>query len=341
MIRILHGDDEFGISEAVHEMRASLGEEAAVSNTVEFDCRNFKPGEVEAAARAVPFLADRRLVLVRGLLRRLDATKATRVRGGSGSAQMASSGWETLGALLTNLPDTTQLVFVDTFPAGPSSKLRDRGGALRALDGSDPLDISLFSTPRGRGVGDWLRRRVVSEELQCSPEAIARLVDLVGPNLRLLDQEVRKLSLFAGDRVIRPGDVDLMVAPAREANIFAAVDAILERRPGIAMKALYQLLDDGASVQYILTMLTRQTRMLILSRYLKECGIDEQEIGNRIGLKAEFALRKTLDQAGRFSHEYLAAAHRGLSDADLSYKSGDVRDRVALEMVAARLSGLH
>ena len=66
MIRILHGDDEFGISEAVHEMRASLGEEAAVSNTVEFDGRNFKPGEVEAAARAVPFLADRRLVLVRG-----------------------------------------------------------------------------------------------------------------------------------------------------------------------------------------------------------------------------------------------------------------------------------
>ena len=37
----------------------------------------------------------------------MDATKATRVRGGSGSAQMASSGWETLGALLTNLPDTT------------------------------------------------------------------------------------------------------------------------------------------------------------------------------------------------------------------------------------------
>ncbi|MBT3941996.1 MAG: DNA polymerase III subunit delta [Chloroflexi bacterium] len=340
MIRVLHGDDEFGIDETVRNIRLSLGEDAAESNTVEFEGRNFKPGEVEAAARTVPFLADRRLVLVRGLLRRLDATNATRGRGGAASAQMSSSGWEKFGELLAGLPDSTELVFVDAFPTGPGGKLRDNGGAFRALKSSDTLDISVFSTPRGRGVGDWIRNRVMSEDVQWSPSAIARLSDLVGPNLRLLDQEVRKLSLYAGDRVIQPDDVELMVAPAREANIFAAVDAILERRPGIAMKALYQLLDDGASVQYILSMLTRQTRMLILARHLREHGVDEQEIANRIGLRAQFALRKTIDQAGRFNHEYLAAAHRGLGEADLSYKSGKVRDRVALEMVVARLSGL-
>jgi hypothetical protein len=79
---------------------------------------------------------------------------------------------------------------------------------------------------------------------------------------------------------------------------------------------------------------------LILARHLRERGVDEGEIGNRIGLRAAFALRKTLEQAGRFSHEYLASAHRGLGEADLSYKSGEVRDRVALEMIVARLSGM-
>ncbi len=343
MIRVLHGDDEFGIDESVRQIRASLGEDAAESNTVEFEGRNFKPGEVEAAARTVPFLADRRLVLVRGLLRRLDTTKAaraTRGRDSAGSAQMSTSGWEKFGELLAGLPDTTELVFVDSFPPGPAGKLKDNGGAIRAMKSSDPLDMAAFMTPRGRGIGDWIRQRVMSEGVQASPSAMALLGDLVGPNLRSLDQEIRKLSLYADGRVIQPEDVTLMVAPAREENIFAAIDAILERRPGMAMKALYHLLDDGASVQYILTMLTRQTRMLILARHLREQGVDQQEIGNRIGLRAAFALRKTLEQAGRFSHEYLADAHRSLGEADLSYKSGTVRDRVALEMVVARLSGL-
>ena len=340
MIRVLHGDDEFSISEAVRQFRASLGEGAAESNTVEFEGRNFRPGEVEAAARTVPFLADRRLVLVRGLLRRLDTPNAGRQRGGSDAAQMSSTGWNTFGERLSGLPQSTELIFVDTFPTGPGGRLKDKGAGLRTLQPAGPVDVTLFATPRGRAVQDWIRSRVMSEGVQASPSAIARLADLVGPNLRLLDQEIRKLSLFAGDRTIQPADVDLMVAPAREANIFAAVDAILERRPGLAMRALYQLLDDGASVQYILSMLSRQTRMLIIARHLREKGVEEQEIGNRIGLRAAFALRKTLEQAGRFSHDYLAAAHTGLSAADLSIKSGEVRERVALEMVVARLSGL-
>jgi len=264
LIRVFHGDNEFGIDESVREIRASLGEDAAESNTIEFEGRNFKPGEVEAAARTVPFLADRRLVLVRGLLRRLDTTNATRVSGGAAAAQMSTSGWDKFGEMLVGLPDTTELVFIDTFPTGPNGKLKDNGGAIRALKSSDTLNISVYPTPRGHAVGDWIRARVMSEGVQASPSAIARLNDLVGPNLRLLDQEIRKLSVYVGDRVIQPDDVEMMVAPAREANIFAAVDAILERRPGMAMRALYQLLDDGASVQYILSMLTRQTRMLIL-----------------------------------------------------------------------------
>jgi len=341
LIRVFHGDNEFGIDESVREIRASLGEDAAASNTIEFEGRNFKPGEVEAAARTVPFLADRRIVLVRGLLRRLDTTKAARVRGDATAAQMSTTGWDKFGEMLVGLPDTTELIFIDTFPAGAKEKkLKDNGGAIRALKSSDTLNISVYSTPRPRELGDWIRARVMSEGVQVSPSAIVKLGELIGPNLRLLDQEIRKLSLYVGDRAIQPDDVEMMVPRAREANIFAAVDAILERRPGVAMKELYQLLDDGASVGYILTMLTRQTRMLILASHLGERGVDEREIGNRIGLRAEFPLRKTLAQAVRFNHEYLAEAHRSLGEADLSYKSGEVRDRVALEMVVARLIGL-
>ena len=41
-----------------------------------------------------------------------------------------------------------------------------------------------------------------------------------------------------------------------------------------------------------------------------------------------------------YTQQAIDAGARSLSEADLSYKSGEVRDRVALETVVARLSGL-
>ncbi len=341
MIRVFHGDDDFGISQAVGRLRDGLGADGlAESNTIVFEGRDFVPGAVVAAARTVPFLAPSRLVIVRGLLRRLDTTARTR-RGGDDTAPMRADGWDTFGEELNGLPETTELVFVDVFPPGTGERrLRPNGAALRALAPAGDTDVREFAAPRGRAVQDWIREQVAAENARASGPAIARLADLIGPNLRLLDQEIRKLALYVGDRPIEPADVDLQVAPAREASIFAAVDAIVERRPGIAMRSLYRLLDGGASVQYILVMLARQVRMLLLAKHLRGKGVDDAEIGSRIGLRAGFALRKTLEQTGRFTPDYLARAHRDLLDAELETRSGALDQRLVLEMLVARLAGL-
>ncbi len=339
MIRVFHGDDDFGISQAVGRLRDGLGADGlAESNTIVFEGRDFVPGAVVAAARTVPFLAPSRLVIVRGLLRRLDTTARPRRGRADDDAPMRTEGWDTLGEELNGLPDTTELVFEDVFPSG--ARLRPNGPALRTLAAAGDAEVRDFAAPRGRAVQDWIRERVAGKDARATGPAIARLADLIGPNLRLLDQEIGKLALYVGDRSIEPADVDLLVAPAREASIFAAVDAIVERRPGIAMRSLYRLLDGGASVQYILVMLARQVRMLLLAKHLRGKGVDDAEIGSRIGLRAGFALRKTLEQTGRFTPDYLARAHRDLLDAELETRSGALDERLVLEMLVARLAGL-
>ena len=51
-----------------------------------------------------------------------------------------------------------------------------------------------------------------------------------------------------------------------------------------------------------------------------------------------FVLNKTLGQTGRFSSDYLADTHRLLLSADLTIKTGQLNDRLALEILAGRLS---
>ena len=327
MIRVLHGDDEFSIEERLAELRNEAGPPEVVGpSTSVFEGDGYSRDEMIGAASAVPFLADRRLVIVRGLLGRIDANSG-RSRGRT--LKLPRGDWDGLAEGLEALPPTTELIFVE-------GALRRNGAGLKAAGAS--ARVETFPARRGRDLEEWVRRRFAEVGQGAAPAAVMRLSDLIGGQMRLLDQEIRKLVLYAGDRQVQAADVELMVSPAREANIFAAVDAVLERRPAISLKLLYQLLEDGSSVQYILGMLARQVRMVIVAQDMTGTGSSQDDIAQRIGTKAgSYPMRKTLEQARRFPPSYLADIHRRLLEADVAFKTG-ADERIGVELLVARIS---
>ena len=320
MIRVFHGDDGFSISEAVRRARLSVGpEEVRDPNTTLLEGASFKPFDVIAAASTLPFLADRRLVLVYGLLGSMD-----------GRDNKRGAEWDKLPTMLSELPGSSDVVFVE------SKALRANARGVKAA--GPGAEVREFNAPRGPALESWARDRFTHYESVAARDAIARIVWLVGNDLRLLDSEIGKLALYAGEREVTQSDVDEMVGEAREASIFAAVDAVLERRPGVAMRLMYSLLEDGTSVSSIISMLSRQVRLVLLAGTLNAGNVPLTEIGSRIGVTNRYALEKTLRQASRFGKDYLAQVHRRLLDADLSIKTGKLDERLALEILVGRLS---
>ena len=116
-------------------------------------------------------------------------------------------------------------------------------------------------------------------------------------------------------------------------------DAALAGRSGPALSQMHQVLRDGQSAGYVLYMLHRQVRLLILAKELQRKGVRPQEMGKRLGIRG-YPLQKTLEQAPRFTRERLAAAHRLLAEADERVKSGGARDEVALDLLLSDLAGL-
>ncbi|MDA1297315.1 MAG: DNA polymerase III subunit delta [Chloroflexi bacterium] len=321
MIRVFHGDDGFSISEVVRRTRLSVGaEELRDSNTTLLEGNSFKPFDIIAAASTLPFIADRRLVLVYGLLGSMD-----------GRDNKRGAEWDKLPAMLADLPGTSDVVFVESKPLRANAR-----GVKAAGPGAE---VREFSAPRGPALEAWARDRFTRYEATATRDAIARLVWLAGGDLRLLDSEIGKLALYAGEREVTQADVDEMVGEAREASIFAAVDAVLERRPGVAMRLMYSLLEGGTSVSSIIAMLARQVRLVLLAGTLRAGNVPQQEIGTRIGVTNRYALEKTLGQTSRFGKDYLAQVHRRLLDADLDIKTGKLDERLALEILVGRLSG--
>jgi DNA polymerase-3 subunit delta len=329
MIRVLHGSDEFSVSERLIEIRAAAGPpEVMLPNTNVFEGDGYSKDELVGAASAIPFLADKRLVIVKGLLGRIEANSGRR----SGQNLKVPKGdWAGLSDVIPTLPPSTELVFVE-------GELRKNGVGMKTVGSTATAEQ--FDVTRGQALDTWIAERFRAEGASAGPAAVQRLADLIGGQTRLLAQEIGKLALYVDGRPIETADIDLMVAPAREANIFAAVDAVLDSKPSEALRAIHQLLDEGNSIHYLLTMLARQTRMTLVAQDMMNSRAPEPNIAKRIGLRENsFPLRKTLQQARSHPHGYLAWIHRQLLEADVGFKTSSVGDeRAAAELLVARLS---
>ena len=327
-VLVLHGDS-FLVTEALAEIRQELGPEHLLeSNTHKLTGNSVTLEQLRAVSSAMPFLADYRLVVVEGLLGSFEA--GGRRRGG-GTARSRLARWEGLGDYAGEVPSTTHLVFVDEL-------LRANNPLLRALAPS--AKVKRIPVPRGEELARWIRNRAKTKGASVSPGALRLLNQYVGANLRLLDSELEKLSLYAGAEQIDEGDVRLMVAQVREASIFAAVDAIVQGNPSLALRLLRKLRNDGAALPYIQAMIARQLRLVTVAKELVETGVPRGEMGRRLELRAEFAVRKTLEQARRFSWPRLKALYACLLEMDLAIKQGRQDEDLALELLVARAAVL-
>ncbi len=321
MFYLFHGEDEFSRSETLAEFKKKMGDPDLVElNTTLFDGRRVTLGEIQHACGSVPFMADRRLVIVEGLLTHLESRKQKEYL-------------EELVRYLKDLPETARLVFVEDKSIGK------RNPVHRLALADERGHVKEFKPPQGSGLNRWIEKRVKKKGGQISSTANATLAAFVGDDLRLLDQEIEKLVVYVdGARPISEDDVRLLVSYVQEANIFEMVDALGRRDGQRAAQLLHQLLDEGEHPLALLGMIVRQFRIMIQVKELSERGLSQQKTTARLKLHP-FVVKKTTRQAMNFSMEQLETVYRKLLATDVAIKTGQMDDVLALDMLVVGLSG--
>lgn len=330
MIQLIYGEDDVGVDEALAELMGDAGpEDLRDINCSVLRAEDLSPNDVIAAAFTVPFMAERRVVVVKGLMSRFERGGRRRNSGDSnGSGRNPLGEWSDLIEQLPSMPPTTHLAFVD----GPVAR---NNPLLRRLT---PISESReFPLPRERDMPSWIAARATSLGIQIQPSACAVLADAVGRRPRLIDSELRKLAIFAEGRQVAVEDVREMVAYVREANIFQAVDAIVDRRTGPALQLVRRIVEDGSPVAYLMTMIARQVRLLLVAKDMQTQGLSRGDINQRLRLPG-WVLDRTLTQAGRMSQAYLEYIHDQLVETDLKLKTTPIDEQLAVELLIAQLT---
>lgn len=359
MVYVLFGAEDFLLYEELEGIKASLGpddpDDMVGLNITRLAGQSLSLPELQAVCDTVPFLASSRLVIVEGLLKRFEPRRPARPRPGAAprgpdaeqetstqetgaspsrrgqSTRELEGGWEALGDYARRMPETTHLVLVDLVE--------------EALSRSNPLltllkpvaQVREFRKLREPALEQWVRERASRLGIRVAPAALNLLVQVVGDNLRVLNSELEKLSLYAGDEPVQPQHVHDLVASARESTIFSLIDAVAEGKLPRAQYALHQLLKDGWAEPQILFRLSQQFRLLLLAKVLGQQKVAGQALMQRLGIRSEYPFKKTVSQARRYSVPSLENVLRRLLDTDVAVKTGKLHPEVALELLVTDL----
>ena len=302
---IFHGDDDLRIEEEVGAIVAKMNEQPNGDlNTAHFDGTSSTVPEVLSAALAYPFLADRRLIIVKEML-------AWITRKGAG--ETGKSAVEALSETLPVLPEWTRLVFVERV------KLPDSNKILKLAQSAPNGYEKAFITPKD-STGWIIKRAQEAYGARIEPAAATALASVTVGDLRRADNELFKLVSYAGDRPISEADVLLLTPYVAEASMFGMVDALAEGRGKVAFSLVQHLLEQDEDVFGLYGMITRQFRLLLLAKEHLSSGGSPRDIASAIGVHP-YAAEKLAKQTRSFTLEQLEAIYRRFARLRLQDKN--------------------
>lgn len=324
-VYLLHGSDEYSLSQSVAEIQAHLGDQvAAAFSTTRFDGKTLSLNELENTVKSLPFMTERRLVVVEDPLASI-----------KGKAQQAR-----FISILDQTPSTTALVLVvnrDLRFKDKNSK-KDHWLLRWAHSAGDQVYLRSHQAPRGTEMGRWIQEETEKEGGRITPQAAVRLGSLVDEDTRMAVQEIRKLLAYTNyQRAIEIDDVELLTTAMGEENIFAFVDALGNLDGRQAVGKLHRLLDDSDALP-IFGMVVRQFRLLLLARETLDSGGGDEDIVRNVKIHP-YVARKVSTQARNFTLLSLETIYHKLQSVDEAIKSGQMQPDIALETFVVDITG--
>jgi DNA polymerase-3 subunit delta len=331
-VYILYGDDTFGRDEAVQSLKDRMRALAAGEHNLTELGPEATVSTLRAAADVVPFLADRRMVIVYGLIGRLTGRGAGQRRPARGRKNAANDAgpdeFQVLLDYLPDLPQTTSLVLVEDGRLNPEPLVAVIPRGRSAARGY----------PKVMDVPGWVRGRAKLIGVDLDEAAVRELASLGGADLRRLDSELRKLADYAAGRNVTRADVRELVS-GRDVAVWTLLDGLAERNTGKALGAFRALISQGEPIGAVFgrDIVPHYHRLLVARELSLATSVERGRVDvTALGLNPA-TVGRWMDQAARFDRLELEHAMELLLELDRKIKTGETEPEPSLEVAIVQL----
>lgn len=291
MITVLSGENSFTLQRDLRNIVREFVSEHTDIALEQMDGEETEYDRMREALQSLPFLATKKLVVLRS---------------GSANKQFIESAEK----LLSGLPDSTDLVLVET-------KLDKRTAYYKLL--KQQKNFQQYNELDAHGLARWLVSFAKEQGTTIAQSDAAYLIDRVGLNQQLLSNEVTKLGQY--DKSITRDSIDVLTEKTPQSTIFELLDAALT---GSAKKALELYREQRAmkvEPQQILALLGWQLHVLAL---VKAAGDrDPSQIAQDAKINP-YVVRKSQGIARRMSMQDVKKLVRDTFVLDIRLKSESI-----------------
>ena len=197
-----------------------------------------------------------------------------------------------------------------------------------------------FELLAGQKLKNWVKKEFEKYQCQISDTALGKLIEFTANDLWQITNEIKKLVSFRKKQKIGEEDVELLVRPKIEADIFKTIDAISSKNKKQALILIHNHLEKGDSPLYLLSMINFQFRNLLLVKSCESKGelyINDMRILSKKLKLHPYVIRKSIQQARRFTIDELKKIYQKIFEVDLNIKTGKIDPQTALDLLITEI----
>ena len=322
MIRFFYGKNSFLIDQALKKVESDFAKlDSAGINLEKIDGSNATVARIQQAIATMPFLAEKRLLIVSNLLLE------------NKDSEIKSQLCDFLQQHSQKQHSYIDVIFVEY---GEPDK---RGKLYKFLQ--QKTDSQEFRNLEGPELVRFVGKLFAEEGIEAKNQECQYLIMQAGNEMQKLSHEVEKLSLYVRSQSrasLEKSDIDQLVAAEVDPNVFAFTEAIARRDAKSASRLLSELLYKGENEQKLIGNIAYQFRTLLIIKDCLDRGIDSALIAQKAKL-APFVVSKNLAIAQKKSMKTLIAMYDSLRRTDSTIKSGSISPDLAINILVATLCG--
>lgn len=279
-----------------------------------FESKDISVDSIISSANTLPFMADKRLVLVKNSELFQNARKDET---------------EKMKQYLNDIPESTCIVFIE-------NEVDKRNKLYKAIQNIG--HIVEFTAPKENELVTWLQREFKNNNKSIETKVAIYMLRTVGMDMELLTNEAQKLIAYRyNDTIITKEDIDLICSKSLEAKIFDMLDAMGNKNANKVLEIYNNMIILKEAPIKILIMIIRQFRLLIQTKFLLSKGYSSNNIADRLNLRL-FVVNGLINQSKNFSYQSLLEAFEECLDTDVSIKKGEVDAKTGVELLIIKYS---
>ncbi len=165
-----------------------------------------------------------------------------------------------------------------------------------------------------------------------SPNTINTLINRVGTNPLILENEIKKIKIFKdNDFTINEDDIINLTTKTIDLDIFKLIEFIVTKDKNKALELYHEMLKTNEEPIKIIILLASQFRIMYQTKELLKRGMSKNDIASTLKIHP-YRVEIAMQQGRKYDSKTLLKYLNNLADLDINIKTGKTNKDLALEM---------